>query len=302
MDFEIAYNENNRDKIAIVTGANSGLGYETTLGLLQSGYTVIMACRNASKAQSASLELKLQIDGTRLHCMALDLSDLRSVRTFSVEFQSRFNRLDVLVENAGIMMPKYQKTIDGFESQLGVNFLGHFLLAKLLFPLMDKTQNARIISLSSVAHKKGRIHFSDLQSEKKYSKFGAYAQSKLACFMFGYELHRRLKVTGSNMKSIITHPGGSNTELGRHLSPFWYKLFLPIILLFTHSPKLAALPSLMAALDDRVKSGDFVGPTGFAQLKGKPGVVIAEPHAYDEKYAEKLWEKAEELTKVKFEI
>jgi NAD(P)-dependent dehydrogenase (short-subunit alcohol dehydrogenase family) len=302
MDFELKNMDSNRDKIAIVTGANTGLGFETTLGLLEAGFAVVMACRNEKKAKSAMLQLESQVSGAVLHYIPLDLADMASIHLFANQFIHQFDRLDVLIENAGIMMPAYNKTVDGFESQLGVNFLGHFLLTKLLYPVLAKTKNSRIISLSSVAHKNARIHFSDLQSENKYSKFGAYAQSKLACFMFGYELHRRLLASNSEMKSIIAHPGGSDTELGRHLSPFWYKLFLPIILLFTHSPKQAAKPTLMAALDNGVSSGDLVGPTGFAELKGKPGVVLAKPHAYNELYAQKLWEKAEELIKMKFEI
>lgn len=290
------------NKVAVVTGANTGIGYHTAYELVKHGYTVVLACRNEDKALRAKDAIMQDFQEAHVEYMHLDLSDLTSIRAFANEFKKQFNSLDILVENAGIMMPPRQVTVDGFESQLGVNFLGHFVLTKHLFELISRTPNARVISLSSVAHKSGRINFEDLHSIRKYNRFGAYAQSKLACFLFGYELHRRLSKSKINVKSIIAHPGGSDTELGRHLSPFWYQLFLPFIRMFTHSPKKAAQPSLMAALNSNINSGDFVGPTGFLELKGDPGIVIANRHAYCEETAKKLWEKAEEYTNEIFTI
>lgn len=303
MEFELNNTSGHEGKVAIVTGANTGLGFETSLGLLKCGITVVLACRNGQKAYEAKKKLTALVPkACDIEVLSLDLASLKSVRDFATIFLKSYNRLDYLIENAGIMMPPFQKTEDGFESQIGVNFLGHFLLTKRLFDMLKNTPNSKVISLSSVAHKAGRIQFSDIHYEKKYSKWGAYAQSKLACFMFGYELHRRISEQGLSMKSIIAHPGGSDTELGRHLSPFLYAIFLPVIKVFTHSPKLAAMPTLMAALDDRVDGGSFVGPTGFKELKGKPGVVLAERHAYHEEDAEKLWVLAEELIGEKFEL
>jgi NAD(P)-dependent dehydrogenase (short-subunit alcohol dehydrogenase family) len=302
MEFQLNNVPSGKGKVAIVTGANTGLGYETALGLANCGFEVVLACRNKDKATAAQRRIESEVENARISFIPLDLNDLASVRAFAKAFEDKYQRLDILVENAGIMMLPFQKTVDGFESQFGINFLSHFLLTKRLFARIASTAQSRIVSLSSVAHKKGRIHFSDLQSSQKYSKFGAYAQSKLACFMFGYEMHRRIDRKGLGVKSIIAHPGGSDTELGRHLSPFWYKLFLPIILMFTHSPKQAALPSLMASLDARVQNGDFIGPMGFAELKGKPGIVKADSHAYSIEHAKKLWQKAEQLIGEKFEI
>lgn len=302
MSFTLNNAPNQTGKIAIVTGANTGLGYKTTLGLAQNDAQVIMACRNLKKAEAAKVEILKEIPTANLVIMHLDLNSLQSVRDFSAAFIEKYNRLDLLIENAGIMMPPFSKTKDGFESQMGVNYFSHFLLTNLLFPLLNKTEHSRIITLSSKAHESGKIDFENLNAEKGYSKWSAYGQSKLACLMFAYELDRRIKASESNVIAVAAHPGGSNTNLGQHIPKVLYALLLPILSIFIHSPKKAALPTLMAALDPNVKGGEFYGPTGFNEFKGKPGLVTSKPHSYNEKVAERLWNVSEELTGKKFNI
>jgi len=289
-------------KIAIVTGANIGLGYETALGLARKGAKVIMACRNLQKAAEAKQTIIAEVSGADLEVIELDLSKLKSVRKFADAYKSKYDRLDILIENAGIMVPPFSKTEDGFESQMGVNYFGHFLLTSLLFPLLQKTKKSRIISLSSIAHKNAKIDFENLNSEKSYSKMAAYGQSKLACLMFNYELSRRVEKANRNITVVAAHPGVSNTNLGQHIPKFLYTLFLPIMSLFSHSPANAALPSLMAAMSDDIENGTYIGPTGFNEMKGAPGVVQSQPQAHDEEVARRLWEVSEKLTGEKFSI
>lgn len=289
-------------RIAIVTGANIGLGYETTLVLAQKGATVIMACRDLQKATKAKEAILQQLPTARLDIMLLDLGDLHSVRAFAKAYTDKYDRLDLLIANAGLMIPPFSKTKDGFESQFGVNYLGHFLLTNVLFPLLNKTTGARIVTLSSNAHKRGKIDLENLNAEKHYSKWGAYSQSKLACLMFAYELQRRLEAAGSQVIAVSAHPGLSNTNLWQHVPRIMYNILLPVSSLFIHSPKEAALPTLMAALDEGVKGGSYFGPTGFKEFTGKPGLVRSIPASYDKAIAEKLWAVSEQMTGEKFII
>jgi NAD(P)-dependent dehydrogenase (short-subunit alcohol dehydrogenase family) len=289
-------------RIAIVTGANTGLGYETAFALAAKGAKVIMACRDRDKAEKARQEMLKQLPGVDLELMLLDMGNLQSVRDFSKFYIQKYDRLDLLIENAGLMIPPFSKTKDGFESQFGVNYLGHFLLTNLLFTLMNKTTGARIITLSSNAHKRGKIDFKNLNAEKSYSKWGAYSQSKLACLMFAYELQRRLTKAGSNVIALSAHPGLSNTKLWQHVPKLLYNLLLPVSSLFMHSPRKAALPTLMAALDENIKGGQYFGPTGFMEFTGTPGIVSSITVSYDEALAKELWEVSETLTGEKFNI
>ncbi len=302
MNFDINKIPEQHGRIAIVTGANIGLGYETTLTLAKKGMKVIMACRNIDKAEQAKSQIVQSYQPANLEVMELDLSSLQSVRDFATNFKSQYDKLDLLINNAGVMIPPFSKTKDGFELQMGVNYFAHFLLTNLLWPLLDKTKGSRIVSLSSVAHEKGKIDFDNLHAEKGYSKMKAYQQSKLACLMFAYELERRIGKAGSKTTSVAAHPGVSNTNLGRHIPKFAYKVFWPIFKFFTHTPDRAALPTLMAALHPDVKGGDYFGPTGFRGMKGEPGKVAAKPHAHNEEVAKKLWEVSEELTGEKFTL
>ncbi len=300
-NLEIDEKTNLKEKIAIVTGANAGLGFETTLALVKNGFTVIMACRNMNKAKEAKSEILKQVPTAQLEIIKIDLSQLDSVREFADSFLTKYTRLDLLINNAGVMMPPYQRTEDGFELQMAANYFGHFLLTGLLIDVITKTKNSRIVSLSSIAHKNASINFDDLQSEQKYSKFGAYGQSKLACLIFSKELQRRLEANQKvNSISVAAHPGASNTELARHLPKLATILLSPLLLLVTHSPKNAAKSTLLAALGDQVNGGDYYGPQGFMDMNGSPGAAKAEPQAYDVLDAKRLWEVSEKLTGIHF--
>jgi NAD(P)-dependent dehydrogenase (short-subunit alcohol dehydrogenase family) len=302
MSFNIDNIESQKGKVAIVTGANSGLGQEITIGLAKKEIKVIMACRNIEKAESAKFEILKTIPSADIEIMELDLNSLTSVKSFVKSFCEKHNHLDLLIENAGIMIPPFAKTEDGFESQMGVNYFSHFLLANLLMPVLNKTEGARIATTSSIAHENGRIDFENLNSEISYSKMGAYGQSKLACLMFAYELQRRLDKAGSKVIAISAHPGVSKTNLFANVPKLIQILMIPFLPLFTHSPKKAALPMLYAALGDDVKSADYFGPTGFKGMKGKPGKVKSKPQSYEKEVAKKLWEVSEKLTGQNFEI
>lgn len=288
-------------RIAIVTGANIGIGYETALALAKTGMTVILACRDQTKATQAKGNILAQVPGGNVEVMLLDLSDLDSVRTFAEAYRERFSRLDLLINNAGVMCPPYSKTEDGFEQQMGVNYLGHFLLTELLLDLMPDSSESRVVSLSSNAHKMAQIDFSDLQSESGYSAMGAYAQSKLACLMFALELDRRLKEGGRNVLSVCAHPGGSPTELGRHIPDAVALLLRFTLLPFTHDPDRAALPTLYAALAPEVGGGDYYGPQGFLEISGEPGMASPSKAAQREDVAQKLWQVSERLVGLKNE-
>lgn len=289
-------------KIAIVTGANNGIGYETALGLANKGATVIMACRNPTKAQNAISRIKEELPKADLIFIPLDLSSLKSVRDFADTFKSSYQKLDILVNNAGIMIPPFSKTEDGFESQMGVNYFAHFLLTGLLMNELNASAQARVVALSSVVHKMGKISFSNLNAEKRYSKVEAYSQSKLACMMFAYELDRRLKKANSSVISVVAHPGVSATSLLQYIPKIVTTILLPLTSPIMNTPKQAAMPSLMAALDTSVKGGDFFGPTGFGDMSGEPAKVASKPHSHNKEIAEKLWETSEELLSFKFEV
>lgn len=302
MSFNIENAPSQKGKIAIVTGANIGLGYETSIGLAKKGAKVIMACRNLEKAEKAKFEIEQKVQGADLEIIQLDLNSLDSVRNFAESYKNKYNQLDLLIENAGIMVPPFTKTKDGFESQMGVNYFSHFLLTNLLFPLLNNTDGSRIVTLSSIAHENGKIDFENLNAEKGYSKVGAYGQSKLACLMFAYELQRRIDKSGSKVLALSAHPGVSNTNLGQHVPRLLYKILLPIISLFSHSPQNAALPTLLAAIDTDVEGADYYGPSGFRGMNGKPAKLKSKLQSYDKEVAKKLWEASEKLTEQKFNI
>lgn len=297
MNFQIEHVRSQSDRVAVVTGANTGLGYETALGLAQTGMKVVLACRNEEKATTAKSTIQTAVPGADLDVMLLDLSQLASVKAFAEHYRRNYSRLDLLINNAGIMAPPYRQTDDGFESQLAVNHLGHFLLTALLLDLMPNTSASRIVSLSSNAHKMGSIKFDDLQSTEKYSSMAAYAQSKLACLMFADELQRRLEDKGKQILSVCAHPGGSETELARHFSKTAILIMrLMLVPLMTHPPKEAALPTLYAALGDDVQGGEYFGPQGFLEMSGKPGRATRSPLAQKQEVAQQLWTVSEQLT------
>lgn len=297
MSFDIQQIPSQKGRIAIVTGANTGLGFETALALAKKEAKVILACRNIEKAKEAVQRIKHEFANADLDVIQIDLSSLNSVKAFVKNYLAKYNRLDLLINNAGVMMPPFSETEDGFELQFAANHLGHFLLTGLLLDVLKSTKNSRVVALSSLVHKIGKINFDDLQSKQKYSASEAYGQSKLACLMFGYEMQRRLEKAGlENPIAVAAHPGLSLTDLGRHFPKFIYKL-LEITLgkIFAQPASQGAKPTLMAALDSNVMGGEFYGPQGFNEMKGKPGKAFSTELANDRAIAAKLWEVSEEL-------
>jgi len=289
-----------KGRIAIVTGANIGLGYETALALAKKEMKVVMACRNLGKAKKAIEQIKNKVPKADLEVIQIDLSKLSSIDDFAENYLKRFDQLDLLINNAGVMMPPFTLTEDGFELQMAANYFGHYRLTGLLLKTIEKTSNSRIVSLSSNAHKNGKINFDDLQGQKKYSAMGAYGQSKLACLIFAYEMQRRLEKAGYQAISTAAHPGVSVTNLVQHI-PLWLKiLFSPLVPFMTHSTANGAKPTIYAALGEDAKGGDYFGPTGFNEMKGKAGKVDSTPLSKDKEIAKRLWEVSEELTKTNY--
>lgn len=287
-------------KKAIVTGANNGLGFETTKFFISKGIEVTMACRNQEKAEKAKQELLKEYPSAVLSIQLIDLKNLSSVREFAENYKKNNQRLDILVNNAGIMVPPFELTDDGFESQMAVNYFSHFLLTSLLIDLIEQSDEGRIVSLSSIAHKTGKINFDDLNFKNSYNKSTAYSQSKLACLMFAYELDRKLRDRNSTAKSTAAHPGVSATNLFQHL-PKWFQLISPILApLLSHEPKKAAQPIILAGLSNEANSGDYFGPIGFNEMKGAPGLASSTDYSKNKEIAEKLWIVSEQLTKTTF--
>ncbi|MGE5458571.1 MAG: oxidoreductase [Methanococcaceae archaeon] len=289
-----------KGKIAIITGSNTGLGFEAAKALAGKNMKIIMACRDLEKAQNARRSILSTFPGADIEIMIVDLSKLSSVRDFAQKFMSKYNRLDVLVNNAGIMMPPYSLTEDGFESQMGVNYLSHFLLTGLLLKIINQTRGSRIVMVSSIAHKKGSINFDDLQWTKSYNPIKAYRQSKLACLVFAFELQRRLAKTSSGAIAVAAHPGMSMTDLVRDFPKWMFIVGKPFISLFTHHPEKGALPIVYASVSQDVKEGEYFGPQGFSEWKGVTGRAYSTPLSHDEQLAKRLWKESEKLTGIKY--
>lgn len=292
-------------RVALVTGANSGIGLETAKALAHNGAHVVLACRNTEKAAEARLLIESSAPTRRrpsIEILPLDLSSLAQVRVAAEEFRSRHGRLDLLVNNAGVMWLPHEFTREGHEMQFGTNHLGHFALTGLLLNLLLKTPASRVVTVSSVAHANGRIHFDDPSFRAQaYGKQKAYGQSKLANLMFALELSRRLAARGASTISVACHPGASSTNLaGPGLSnPSFLSLMNVLGLsLFGQQPSSGALPTLYSATG-QVASGDYIGPRYF-QLWGAPRKVMCMPHARSADVAGKLWELSEELTGVAY--
>ena len=283
-----------RGKVAVVTGANGGLGYETALGLAKKDVEVILACRNLQKAEAAKSGMVRQYPGARIKTMQLDVSSLREVRQFADQFGRQYDKLDLLINNAGIMMSPYRVTQDGFENQLATNYIGHFALTGLLLPLLTGTPGSRVVTLSSLSYKWARIQFEDLHARKGYSRRKAYGQSKRACLVFAYELHRRLSAAGYDTLSVAAHPGLAKTNLDQYFPA----LIRPLGSLFLQPAGKGALPVLYAALEQGVKGGEFIGPDGFKEMRGEPSRVDSDAYSKDQKVAERLWQASQEMTRV----
>jgi NAD(P)-dependent dehydrogenase (short-subunit alcohol dehydrogenase family) len=282
--------------VAIVTGANSGIGKETAKQLALKNAIVILAVRNIESGQHVVNEILQEAPGTAIEVMQLDLSSLASVQAFAASFLSRHKKLDILVNNAGVMVPPYGKTEDGFELQMGTNHLGHFALTGLLLPALQASDNGRIVTVSSLAHRSGNIDFADLHwEERDYNASRAYADSKIANLYFTLELSKRFADT--SMTVVAAHPGWTRTNLQKN-----HLVFRILNPLFSQKPPMGALPSLRAATDPSVQNGDYYGPGGFGEIKGNPIKVDSIELANDLEVAKKLWIISEQLTGVSYVI
>jgi NAD(P)-dependent dehydrogenase (short-subunit alcohol dehydrogenase family) len=288
-------------RLVIVTGGNSGIGYEAGLALAGKNAHVILAVRSVDKGGEAARAIRQRYPQAQATVMALDLSDLKSVRSFAQAFLSQYDRLDILINNAGVMALPKRKTADGFEMQFGTNHLGHFALTGLLLPALKKTPGARIVTVSSSLHTSGDIHFEDLQWGKKYERWGAYAQSKLANLLFAYELQRRFNAMGANILSVGCHPGFAATNLqtaGPQMEGSMFRTWMMKALnaLFAQGQDMGALPTLFAAIAAEVNGCDYIGPAG--GMRGYPQKASSNDKSYDETLAKRLWTVSEKLTDV----
>jgi NAD(P)-dependent dehydrogenase (short-subunit alcohol dehydrogenase family) len=286
-------------RVAVITGANSGIGYEAARMLAERGARVLLAGRDPARTAAAAERLAGQVPGAQLDTVALDLASLESVRAAAAEIQSRAPRLDLLINNAGVMMCPHGQTADGFELQFGTNHLGHFALTGLLLPGLLDQPGARIVTISSNGHKGGRMNFADLQSERRYSRVSAYTQSKLANLLFTYELQRRLAAAGAPAIALAAHPGTSDTALVRHL-PGWMQAGSRLTP--HHDAVGGALPTVRAATDPEAAGGDYYGPAGFAELSGPPRKVRSSGRSHDTQAQQRLWAVSEQLTGVAFPV
>ena len=284
-------------RVAIVTGANSGIGFETARVVAEKGATVVMACRSLDKAMPKADEIRTAHPAANVEVMHLDLSDLDSVRQFAQAFRAKHSRLDLLINNAGIMVPPYGKTAQGFETQLGVNHLGHFALTGSLLDLLMRTPGSRVVTVSSIAHYFGKIDFSDLNFEKGYKAQAAYGQSKLANLLFTYELQRRLARAGNDTIAVAAHPGWTETNLQKHAKSVRF-----LNRFFAQEPRMGALPTLYAATETGVKGAEYYGPSGLLEMNGPPKRVKSNKRSHDPNVAERLWNVSEDLTGVQFPL
>ncbi|MHC1779556.1 MAG: oxidoreductase [Bacteroidales bacterium] len=290
-----------KGKRVVITGGGSGIGFEAARFFSGREAQVIIAVRTPSKGELAIKKIKEEFPEADISMMYIDLANLKSVRQFAKEFSDRYDRLDILINNAGIMIPPYKKTADGFELQFGVNHLGHFALTGLLLPLIERTQGSRVVTVSSIANRGASIYFDNLDGSKGFSTINFYRQSKFANLLFGVELNNRLKRKGSETISIVCHPGVSATNLfmrgsekeSGNIMNFFVKLF-------AQPASKGALPTIFAATDGSLKGGEYIGPDGFMNMRGNPKISSEGSKRFDSEVAAKLWRVSEELTGVDY--
>lgn len=287
-------------RIAIITGANTGLGFDTARALAAHGAHVALAVRDVAKGAAAAGRITEAVPKADVTVHELDLGSLESVRTAATELGKSYPRIDLLINNAGVMYPSpRQTTSDGFELQFGTNHLGHFALTGLLLANLLPVEGSRVVTVASNAHKQGgEIHFDDLQWERRYNRQAAYNQSKLANLLFAYELQRRLSAARAGTISVAAHPGLSATDLMRHI-PALLRPFVPLI---AQPAERGALPTLLAATDPSVQGGQYYGPDGFGEWRGDPKLVHSSTKSYDTDRQRRLWAVSEELTGVSFPV
>ncbi|THE64646.1 SDR family NAD(P)-dependent oxidoreductase [Salinadaptatus halalkaliphilus] len=295
-------------RTVVITGANSGIGLETTRELARNGASVIMACRSIDRGEAAANDVRTDIPDADLRVEACDLGDLESVRSFADRLEDE--SIDVLINNAGTMAIPRSETADGFETQFGVNHLGHFALTGLILETLatdDGDEPARVVTVSSNVHKQGEIDFDDLQHEESYDEWGAYAQSKLANVLFAYELERRFLTAGTNAESIAVHPGYANTRLQfrgpeQRGSRFRKALMKVTNTVVAQSSAKGALSTLYAATAPDAEGGAYYGPGGLANMRGAPERQASSDRSYDESTARRLWAVSSELTGVSYDL
>lgn len=291
-------------RVALVTGANSGIGFEAARALAEHGAHVVLACRNRGRAEDAVARIGGDVAGST-EILDLDVGDLDSVAGAAAEFQARHDRLDLLINNAGVMATPLVRTPQGFEQQFGINHLGHFALDGLLLETVLATPGSRIVSIASQAHRIGRIDFDDPNSEKSYSPWPAYGQSKLANLLFIFELQRRLGMIDTDTIAVAAHPGSSATNLGHEAAPgllarvtaIGRPLFDAVI---SQSAARGALPTLRAATDPSVRGGTYWGPSGPGESRGNPVLVDSNRRSKDAAVGARLWALSEKLTGVSY--
>jgi NAD(P)-dependent dehydrogenase (short-subunit alcohol dehydrogenase family) len=287
-------------RVAVVTGANSGLGLVTARELARKGALVVLACRDMDKGRSALADVERVASGPPPELEELDLASLDSVRAFAERFAASHDGLDLLINNAGVMAPPRRRTADGFELQFGTNHLGHFALTGLLLPLMERREDARVVTLSSPVHRMGRISFDNLNGDRRYFRWNAYGQSKLANLLFALELDRRLRASGSTVKSLAAHPGYAATNLQSAAAPLVDRLVMKVgNAVIAQSAEMGALPTLYAATEPGLEGGTYVGPDGLGEQRGHPTIVKPSRAARDEQTARRLWDVSADLTGVR---
>jgi NAD(P)-dependent dehydrogenase (short-subunit alcohol dehydrogenase family) len=286
-------------RLAVVTGANTGLGFETARVLAARGASVVLAVRDTERGKAAAARIAGAAPGADVTVQPLDLASLESIRAAAGELRAQHPAIDLLINNAGVMFPPRQATGDGFELQFGTNHLGPFALTGLLLAQMLPVPGSRVVTVSSLAHRlRARIHFDDLQSERSYHRVAAYSQSKLANLLFTYELHRRLSSAATTTIAAAAHPGLAATELTRHSPPiaaFSYALI-------SQTPAMGALPILRAATDPGVLGGQYYGPRGLLGTRGYPTLAHSSRQSHDTAIQHRLWAVSEELTGVTFPV
>jgi NAD(P)-dependent dehydrogenase (short-subunit alcohol dehydrogenase family) len=292
-----------RDRVAVITGSNTGLGFETARVLAARGATVVLAVRDVSKGKRAADRISGLVPDASPRVQELDLTSLESIRAAAEKLREEYPNLDLLINNAGVMYTPPQRTQDGFELQFGTNHLGHFALTGLLLDRLLSTPNSRVVTVSSQGHRiRAGIHFDDLNWERSYNRVAAYGQSKLANLMFTYELQRRFTAHGATAIAAAAHPGVSNTELVRNSPSFVRKAFPAFASVAAQSAAMGALPLLRAATDPGVLGGQYFGPDGLAEGRGYPRVISSSQQSHDFATQRRLWTVSEELTGVAFPI
>lgn len=288
-------------RVAVVTGANTGIGLTTAQALATHGATVVLAVRDVAKGEAAAARIVAATPGATVSVQQLDLGSLASIRTAAEALRSAHVRIDLLVNNAGVMYTPLSRTADGFELQFGTNHLGHFALTGLLLDRLRAAPASRVVTVSSVGHRiRAAIHFDDLQWEQSYDRTAAYGQAKLANLLFTYELQRRLAAAGADAIAVAAHPGVAATELGRN-SPAWVRVALRVGAPLLQTPAMGALPTLRAATDPGVTGGQYYGPGGLGEARGHPVVVASSDQSHDAALQARLWAVSEALTGVHFD-